>query len=279
MSTEHYLPHKYDIDNIIYGNVETLDSTSNKLIIQIYDKEIGKPLYIQTPELLNLFGVINKKTHNELFLPLGGIQCLAFKNLINKLQNKVLSDANFNRNTWFNQQKSVKFIPIIKELNKDATSTIEELTNTENLSRCEDGLLKMKITESTVIRKENVEISINELTKNKKVRMIIHVYAIWVNKNTFGIYIKPEIIEEKISFNLTFIEDKLIFESDNDEESELESDSEIESDIESNILQKIDEKNNIFFEKNSNIEEKSEQEIKKKERRKTTTSSSKKSKK
>jgi hypothetical protein len=269
---EHYLPHKYDIDNIIYGNVETLDSNNNKLIIQIYDKEIGKPLYIQTPELLNLFGVIKKKTYNELFLPLGGIQCLAFKNLINKLQNKVLLDANFNKNSWFNQQKSVKFIPIIKELNKDATSTIEELTNTENLSRCEDGLLKIKITDSTIIRKENVEISVNELTKNKKVRMIIHIYAIWVNKNTFGIYIKPEIIEEKNSFNLTFIEDKLIFESENEEESELESDSEIESElelnIESNILQldsKIEEK----------IEEKSEEKSEEKIRRKTTTSSKK----
>ena len=30
MSIEHYLPHKYDIDNIIYGNVETLDSNNNK---------------------------------------------------------------------------------------------------------------------------------------------------------------------------------------------------------------------------------------------------------
>lgn len=262
MSTEHYLPHQYDIDNIIYGNVETLDSTNNKLIIQIYDKNIGKPLYIQTPELLNLFGVIKKNTHNELFLPLGGIQCLAFKNLINKLQNKVLLDANFNKNSWFNQQKSVKFIPIIKELNKDATSTIEELTNTDNLSRCEDGLLKMKITDSTIIRKENVEISMDELTKNKKVRMIIHVYAIWVNKNTFGIYIKPEIIEEKNSFNLTFIEDKLIFESENEEEVDSESDinSDSELNIESNILQ---------------LHTESEKKSEKKSRR--TTSSSKKS--
>jgi hypothetical protein len=264
MSTEHYLPHQYDIDNIIYGNIETLDSINNKLIIQIYDKEFGKPLYIQTPELLNLFGVINKKTYNELFLPLGGIQCLSFKNLINKLQNKVLSDANFNKNSWFNQQKSVKFIPIIKELNKDATSTIEELTNTENLSRCDDGLLKIKITDSTIIKKENVEISVNELTKNKKVRMIIYVYAIWVNKNTFGIYIKPEIIEEKNSFNLTFIEDKLIFESEN-EESELESDSEINSEIESEIELNI-------LQLNSKIEEKSEENLEKKIRRKTTSS-------
>jgi hypothetical protein len=272
MNTEHYLPHQYDIDNIIYGNVETLDSMNNKLIIQIYDKNIGKPLYIQTPELLNLFGVINKKTHNELFLPLGGVQCLSFKNLINKLQNKVLSDANFNKDSWFNKQKSVKFIPIIKELNKDATSTIEELTNTENLSRCEDGLLKMKITDSTIIRKENVEISVNELTKNKKVRMIIHVYAIWVNKNTFGIYIKPEIIEEKNSFNLTFIEDKLIFESEN-EEVEEESESDINSDSELNIESNI-------LELNSKIEKKSENnESEKKSRRKTTTSSKKSNKK
>ena len=52
--------------------------------------------------------------------------------------------------------------------------------------------------------------------------MIIQIYAIWINKDTtysFGIYIKPEIIEERNAYNLSFIEEKLIFESDDDNNS------------------------------------------------------------
>jgi len=219
MSQEHYLPQQYNIENIVYGPCEITDFDENKLMIPIYDSKRGKPLYIQTPELINLFGVIKKRNYSELLLPLGGIQCLAFKNFLNTLQNKILSNAGLNKNTWFKNQKSVKFIPIIKEINKDATTTIEQLTDINNMERCEDGLLKIKITDGTLVKKENEEVSINELTKNKKIRMIIQIYAIWVNQNTFGIYIKPEIIEEKIAFNLTFIEENVILESD-DETSE-----------------------------------------------------------
>ena len=51
--------------------------------------------------------------------------------------------------------------------------------------------------------------------------MILQIYAIWINQSTFGVYIKPEIIEEKNAYNLSFIEDSVpdsvLFESDNDE--------------------------------------------------------------
>jgi len=272
MSHEHYLPHQYNIDNIIYGNIEILDSINNKLIVQIYDEKKGKPLYIQTPELHNLFGIIKKKSYSELLLPLGGIQCLAFKNLLNKLQNKVLNDANLNKNSWFKNQKSVKFIPLIKELNKDVSSTVEELSDLDNLSKCDEGLLKIKVTDSTIIKKENSEISIDELSKNKKIRMILHIYAIWVNQNTFGIYVKPEIIEEKLSYNLSFIEENLIFESDN-EESDIDSDIETTEDSELNNLN-----NNILFKDHDievhNIEQNTEKK-KRKERTKKLSSSSK----
>jgi hypothetical protein len=53
--------------------------------------------------------------------------------------------------------------------------------------------------------------------------MIIQIYAIWIttvnDTTTFGIYIKPEIIEEKNSYNLEFIDEKVIFDSDSDSDS------------------------------------------------------------
>ena len=252
---QQYLPHQYDLTNLIY---DISESTDNNKIIRIYDGKKDKPLYIQTPEIVNIFGVIKKKKYNEILLPLGGVQCLVFKNFINNLQNKVLLDANTNKNSWFNLttnsetkrqniNKSVKFTPIIKEINKDATTTMNQ---TEDLQKCDEGVIKIKITDSTIIKKDSVDISINELTTNSKIRMIIQVYAIWVTIdvnpetntiiNTFGVYLKPEIIEERTSYNLTFIEEeKVIFDSDSedDDDSSIESDSnsgvKSESDIES----------------------------------------------
>ena len=124
--------------------------------------------------------------------------------------------------------KSIKFIPIIKEINKEITSTMDDV---DNIDKCNDGLIKIKITSNTLIKKESTEITINELTKNNKIRMILQVYAIWIitkpidesNNNfvsTFGIYLKPEIIEEKIIYNLNFIEDNIIVESDDEDEDE-----------------------------------------------------------
>lgn len=221
MSQEHYLPQQYDVDTIKYSPIETIDSTNNRLMIKIYDKYHGKPLYIQTPELLNLFGVIEKSNYHELLLPLGGIHCLSFKNLLIKIQEKILNDASVYKDEWFKNQTSVRFIPIIKEINRDATTTIEQLTDINNIDICNDGLLKLKITDSVIIKKDSVDVSINELSKNKKVRMILQIYAIWINQSTFGVYIKPEIIEEKNAYNLSFIEnsvpDSVLFESDNDE--------------------------------------------------------------
>ena len=103
----------------------------------------------------------------------------------------------------------------------------------DNIDKCNDGIIKIKILDSTIIKKESKQINVNELTKNNKVRIILQIYAVWVtmkpldddNTNfisTFSIYLKPEIIEEKIIYNLNFIEEnKIIFESDEEDEEEL----------------------------------------------------------
>jgi len=247
---DHYLPHQYNLAKIIYDTPEVIDGV--KKTIKIYDTLKGKPLYIQTPELVNIFGVIKKKNYSEILLPLGGIHAIVFKNFINNLENKILKDANANKNSWFSlnksseqavstdkkivNTKSVKFIPLIKEINMDAASSNNIGEQTEHLDKCHDGVIKIKITSNTIIKKDSNEISTDELVKNNKLRIILQIYAIWITMtpidedktsylSTFGVYLKPEIIEERTSYNLAFIEEeKIIF--DSDEESDIESDEE-----------------------------------------------------
>jgi len=250
---DHYLPHQYNMSNIIYDAPECSDDGTKKTI-KIYDTRKDKPLYIQTPELLNLFGVIKKKSFSEILLPLGGVQCLVFKNFISNLENKILRDANVYKNSWFSlkqsssseseskkniiNSKSVRYIPLIKEINKDVT---EDMNNIQNLEKCNDGLLKIKILENTIIKKESNEITVDELTKNNKVRMILQIYAVWITIkpidddltcyiSSFGIYLKPEIIEEKTIYNLNFIDEEsnAIFDSGSEEENSDVEDSEEE---------------------------------------------------
>ena len=232
----HYLPHQYNLSEIIYDTPEVIEGL--KKTIKIFDTKKGKPLYIQTPELVNVFGVIKKKNYSEILLPLGGIHAIIFKNFINQLENKILKDANMNKSNWFNvssnsssekakaKTKSVKFIPLIKEINSDVTSTMEQ---SEHLDKCHDGVIKIKVTSNTIIKKDSNDIGIEELIKGNKLRIILQVYAIWITMtpldednssfiSTFGIYLKPEIIEERMSYNLNFIEEeKIIFESDDEE--------------------------------------------------------------
>jgi hypothetical protein len=134
--------------------------------------------------------------------------------------------------------KSVKFIPLIKEINQEATSTMEQ---SEHLDKCHDGMIKIKITGNTVIKKDYNDITLDELVQNNKLRIILQIYAIWITMtpldddktsfvSTFGIYLKPEIIEERTSYNLAFIEEeKIIFESDDEDDDESNRDSNGES--------------------------------------------------
>ena len=236
---DHYLPHQYDLSNIIYDVPEVIES--DRKTIKIYDKKKGKPLYIQTPELVNVFGSVKKKNYSEILLPLGGIQSIIFRTFLNQLDNKILKDANINKTSWFSMNKSesnsqndsnkkiintksVKFIPLIKEINTEIES--------EHMDKCHDGMIKIKVTSNTIIRKDSNDISVDELQPNNKLRIILQIYAIWITMvpidddktsytSTFGLYLKPEIIEERPSYNLTFIEEeKIIFDSDDEEDDD-----------------------------------------------------------
>ena len=54
-----YLPKDFDINNIIYSDVQN-DSNTKKSIF-LYDQNPGKNIYIQSPELFNMIGLVKKK--------------------------------------------------------------------------------------------------------------------------------------------------------------------------------------------------------------------------
>ena len=141
-----------------------------------------------------------------------------------------------------------QILPIICPTKDEHNSMKKELNNF--LKKLNTEIKKKKIiaqvfvggsfAKNTIVKKDSVEITIDELTKNNKLRMIIQIYAIWITVtidetgellSTFGIYLKPEIIEEKTTYNLNFIEeDKIIFESDDEQDNNSEDNSGEESD-------------------------------------------------
>ena len=108
-------------------------------LISVFNKDGLEPLIKE----LDSQGVIIYST--------GGTQ-----KFINDLENKILHDANLYKHTWFSQKsinsisseskkklinsKSIKFIPIIKEINKEITSTMDDV---DNIDKCNDGLIKI----------------------------------------------------------------------------------------------------------------------------------------
>jgi hypothetical protein len=99
-----YLSKDFNLENIIYSNVQ-YDSETKKSIY-LYDKEPGKKIYIQSPQLKNIIGLVNKKKYYELNLPLCGKKkssVNSFIKFIKELDNKIISDAKIHKNEWFDE--------------------------------------------------------------------------------------------------------------------------------------------------------------------------------
>ena len=94
----------------------------------------------------------------------------------------------------------------------------------KTIRECDDyrnGMIKIKIIKNdnfeTILQVNNKEtIGIENIKKESWVKMILEVYAIWINKNGFGIFLRPILVSfkpfDKIQYNYKFIE-----ESDNED--------------------------------------------------------------
>ena len=234
-----YLPKDFDLNSIVYSDVQ-LDSPNKKSIF-IYDKVPGKKIYIQSPELQNMIGLNKKSKYYELNLPLYGKKSShvsSFINFIKELDNKIITDAKVNKNTWFDpSNKNVKYRSLVKNIHQDYIDTVEFKEG-----MFEKGIIKLKITDGVQITANGNKIQPEEIKLDYGIRTIFQLYAIWISNDLFGIYLKPIRIDQK--YKIVEQIDFIASESESsvhrdtvyntDTAGENLSDSELDSDSESN---------------------------------------------
>jgi hypothetical protein len=141
----------------------------------------------------------------ELDVPLMGKE----QNKINKfisflesIDKKIIKDAK-NNNKWFEKfanVKSMKYQRIIREPTDKTNKT---------------GIIRLKLLKTndfeTIIQNTTSRMEIEEINKDCWLRCILELYAIWINENGFGIFVRPVLLNfkpcPKISYNYKLIED------------------------------------------------------------------------
>lgn len=198
MAKEPFRISDIDLNNIIYKDIK---NSNDKTIINIkYKKRHGfKNFVIQTPSLLNMNEPVFNNNYWNLDINLTGKRekkVNEFKAFLNNLDKKIMYDADINSLTWLKNSDS--------QISYQKTIRKSENGNTIRLKLLSDSNFK------TIIQLNNKDtIEIKDIPKNSWVKMILEVYAVWINKTSFGIFLKPILI----SFTpieipkYTFIED------------------------------------------------------------------------
>ena len=175
---------KIDLEKIVYTKVK---KSNNKNIVLIKYGNNKSNFVFQTPSLnlvsrqdnnieVSLLGKEKEKVNN-------------FSKFLFNLENKLKNDAQVNYNDWFdNCNPTINFQKLIRVSDQFSS-----------------GILKFKI-----INTNEFKTIINNNTNNDVwVKMILELYAVWINpNNTFGVYLRPIIIsfENKKNYNYKFVE-------------------------------------------------------------------------
>jgi hypothetical protein len=252
-----YLPKDFNLDSIVYSNVH--NEGNNKKSIFLYDTEPGKKIYIQSPELVNIISLNKKTKYYELNLPLYGKKkkhISSFVEFIQKLDNKIMSDAKLNKNTWFDESNTnVRYRSLIKNIHNDYIDTVEFKSG-----MFENGIIKLKINEATCVSLNDKIIKPDELKINHDIKTIFQIYAIWISNSLFGLYLKPVKINQKlkiveqIDFILSDSENDTVYNTDIENLSD-EQDNDSESESEKQENNSDDEKNNSDDEEDNSDDE------------------------
>jgi hypothetical protein len=203
----------YRIEDIDYSKIRYINKkvTDKKTIIYIKyeDKKKLNNFVFQTPSLRNINNIVEKNGFYEMDIPLVGQNQKKTESLIgflNNLDRKIINDGKINTD-WFDN--------FIVDGNIKYQKTIRDNDNYKN------GMIKIKIIKNenfeTIVQVNNKDkVDINEINKNSWVKMILEVYAVWINKNGFGLFLRPILVSfkpiEKIEYNY-----KLLDESDDDD--------------------------------------------------------------
>ena len=228
---EPYRISQIDLDNIRYTQIKS-NNRKKVIYLKYQDKKKLKNLVFQTPTLLNINSPIDNGNYYELDIPLVGQNTFKQNKLIKFLESldkKILYDAKMNSHKWF-------------DIIDDGTVSYQKIIRESDESRYNNGMIRIKILKTpdfeTLLQINNKDkISVNEIPQDSWVKMILECYAIWVNQNGFGLFIRPVLVsfkpKEIVNYNYDFIE------SDN-ENDELDD-----------IIDTAEENKNIFIKPSS----------------------------
>lgn len=176
-------------ENIRYTKVKHL---SDKTIIytQYEHKNKLSNFVIQSPSLLNINLPEKSGSSYNLDIPLKGQndnKTNLFIGFLNNLDRTIINDAK-NNSSWFDN--------FIINDNMTFHKTIRDSDDYKN------GMFRAKIVKTndfeSLIQINNTDkIKVSNIPKDSYVKMILEVYAIWVNSSGFGIFIRPVLISFK----------------------------------------------------------------------------------
>jgi len=218
-----------DFNKIKYGQVKHTD-TKTIVYIKYEDNNKLNNFVVQTPKLYNCNDVIEKNGVFNLDVPLVGQskeKVDLFIGFLNNLERKVIGDCKVNGH-WFDnfiKDDSMKYQKIIRESDE-----------------YKEGVIRGKIIRrndfQTILQYGNRKlIKHSDIPKNSWVKMLMEIYAIWVNENGFGIFIRPVLMSfSKMENN---IYNYGLLESDSDDEDDV-----INTEVDSIFMRQKDVNNN-----------------------------------
>lgn len=194
-----------DLSKIVYPKERT--NMNKKIILIKLNENKCKNFVFQTPTLLNISKSTEKQGYTEIEMALVGKEkgkVDKFISFLNKLEAKIKEDAQFNAYSWFNtgsnENTTINFQKIIRESDEHPSGTIKL------------KLIKNNDFETIIELNNNKRISVKDIPEGSWCKMILEVYAVWVNSaNDFGIFLRPILVsftpKIKDSYNYRFAEE------------------------------------------------------------------------
>lgn len=183
-----------DVSNICYTDIKN-NSKKTIIYIKYMDNHKLKNLVFQTPTLISNNMIQCKNNIFELDVPLIGkdqTKTTEFINFLNRIDKKIVKDAKLN-NKWFERFTNIK------------TMKYQKLTRTTDDN---SGAIRLKLLRTddfeTVVQQNNKRINIEEIGRECWLKSILEIYAIWINENGFGLFIRPILINVKPCMKLLY---------------------------------------------------------------------------
>ncbi len=242
-----------DVNNICYTDIKN-NSKKTIIYIKYMDNNKLKNLVFQTPTLISNNMIQCKNNIFELDVPLVGkdqSKTTEFIDFLNRLDKKIVKDAKMN-NKWFERFtniKTMKYQKIIRTTDDDNGAIRLKLLRTDDFE--------------TIVQQNTKRIKIEEIGRECWLKSILEIYAIWINENGFGLFIRPILINIKPCMKLLY-DYKFADESEGEEVDDIEVDTMADNSIfirsESEITSSVLEMPSEHYNKKSDNETETESE-------------------